>query len=103
MIEIELLHVPDCPNRPLARARLEQALAMTEVAASVREIRVTTLEEAARLGMAGSPTLRVAGEDPFAVGGTPASLSCRIYRHGDAVDGAPSLGQLVRALRARHG
>jgi hypothetical protein len=103
MVEIELLHVPDCPNRELARARLDQALASTHLAASVREVQVRSLNEAERLGMAGSPTVRVNGRDPFQTPGSEASLACRLYRHGDRLDGAPTLEELIGVMRGHRG
>jgi hypothetical protein len=56
-------------------------------------------QEAARLGMHGSPTVLVDGADPFAESGQPASMSCRLYRDSDGrADGAPSVNQLRRAI-----
>ena len=55
---------------------------------------------AARYGMHGSPTVLVNGSDPFAAPGTPASLSCRLYRdQGGPAGGAPSVAALREALR----
>ena len=49
--------------------------------------------------MHGSPTILVDGIDPFAEPGQPASVSCRLYRHGNGqVDGAPSVSQLRQAI-----
>jgi hypothetical protein len=50
--------------------------------------------------MHGSPTLLVNGSDPFAAPGTPASVSCRLYRdQGGPAGGAPSVAALREALR----
>ena len=55
--------------------------------------------DASRLGMHGSPTLLINGVDPFAAPGTPASLSCRVYRDETGQSrGAPSLAALRMAL-----
>lgn len=94
-VEIDLLYVQDCPNRSLARSRVEHALAQTGMAARVREREVRTSEEAAQLGMRGSPTILIDGTDPFADTATPATLSCRLYRHDAAVSGAPTVEQLI--------
>ena len=97
-VEIDLLYVQDCPNRSLARTRVEHALAQTGMAARVREREVRTSEEAAELGMRGSPTILIDGVDPFADDATPAAFSCRLYRDGPVVGGIPTLEQLVSVL-----
>lgn len=97
-MEIDLLYVQDCPNRSLARSRVEHALAQIGVAARVREREIRTSEEAAELGMRGSPTILIDGADPFADDATPAAFSCRLYRDEAVVGGAPTVEQLVSVL-----
>ncbi|ANP57093.1 hypothetical protein J2Z21_003503 [Streptomyces griseochromogenes] len=95
---VEMLTVPDCPNGPMLRERLTHALAgRTDV--ELTEHVVDDQTEAERRGMHGSPTLLVDGRDPFAVPGTAASVSCRLYRGTDGrVGGAPSVEELRRVL-----
>lgn len=96
-MEIRILHVPDCPNLPLARARLEKALERCSAAASLQEMAVNTADEAGRAGMRGSPTILVDGRDPFDTSeGT--SLSCRLYATPAGIDGAPSVDQLLAVV-----
>ncbi|MCX4672667.1 alkylmercury lyase family protein [Streptomyces sp. NBC_01381] len=103
-MRITVLTVPDCPNASAARERLRAALAGR--AAEVVQVEVVQVEvrdeaEAARWGMTGSPTVLLDGNDPFARPGAAPSVSCRIYRHEDgAVDGAPAVAELRRALTA---
>jgi hypothetical protein len=99
-MQVEVLTVPDCPNGPVARQRLAEALAgRDDVTVEPRVIR--TPAEAARYGMHGSPTILIDGHDPFAAPGTPASLSCRLYRDADGrAQGAPSAEQLREVLVA---
>jgi hypothetical protein len=97
-MEIDLLYLPDCPHRHLARRHLDLALARTQLAALVREREVCSSREAARLGMRGSPTILIDGHDPFADQDEPAGLSCRLYRSGASLTGAPTVSQLVDAL-----
>ncbi len=99
-MRVEVLTVPDCPNGPVARQRLAEALAgRDDVTVEPRVI--STPAEAGRYGMRGSPTILINGRDPFAEPGTPASLSCRLYRDADGrAQGAPSAGQLREALAA---
>jgi hypothetical protein len=97
-LDIDLLYVADCPNHAIARARVQIALDRTQLAAVVRGREVQSSEEAARLGMRGSPTILVDGHDPFAGGADPAALSCRLYRSDPGFSGAPTVEQLVEAF-----
>jgi hypothetical protein len=97
-VQIDLLYGNDCANRVLARERLDAALARVGLASVVRECEVRSADDAARLGMRGSPTVLVDGHDPFADGVAAASLSCRLYDNGDGLEGAPSVAGLVEAL-----
>jgi hypothetical protein len=97
-MDIDLLYVPDCPHRSLARDHVDLALARTRRRAVVREREIHSSEEADRLGMRGSPTILIDGQDPFADSDEPAGLSCRRYRSEAGVGGAPSVRQLVEAL-----
>ncbi|WP_189311289.1 alkylmercury lyase [Streptomyces brasiliensis] len=96
-MRITLLTVPDCPNAPVVRERIDRALGGR--GADVELIEVADHEAAVRLGMTGSPTVLIDGTDPFAVPGAAASLSCRLYRGPDRrAEGAPSVADLRRAL-----
>lgn len=99
-MDVTILFVPDCSNLGPTRQRLRQALDETEVAAFVTETEVTTPEEAARTGMAGSPTVLIDGREAIPEGGGEASLGCRLYREGDRFDGAPTVARLIEALTA---
>jgi hypothetical protein len=98
-MEIELLYVPDCPNRSVVRDLVELALARTQLSAVVHEREVHSSEEAERLGMRGSPTILIDGRDPFARGAGPAAMSCRLYLSDAGLSGAPTVSQLIEALR----
>lgn len=97
-MEIDLLYVPDCPNRTAARELVEVALARTQLTAAVREREIHSSEEAERVGMRGSPTVLIDGRDPFAGGAGPAAMSCRLYRSDTGFSGVPTVSQLVEAL-----
>ena len=98
-MEIDLLYVPDCPNRDAARTLVEQALVQANRVAVVREREVRSSEEAERLTMRGSPTILVNGRDPFAGdAAAPTGLACRLYRSDAGVSGVPTLRQLIAAL-----
>lgn len=102
-VDVELLYVEHCPNVALARERLTEALQQAGVDASVREQVVRDEAQAVRFGMRGSPTIRIAGVDVAAGGTDDGALSCRLYRDGDRVQGAPSVADLAAALRRRLG
>lgn len=95
-VEIEILHVADCPNLEVARQRVLEALEALGLSAAVREIEVGSAADAVRLGMNGSPTVLVDGRDPFA--GPAPSVACRLYRNGTNVEGAPSVAALAEVL-----
>jgi hypothetical protein len=100
-MQIDLLYVPDCPNREAARNLVERALAGTQRVATVREREVDSPEDARQLGMRGSPTILIDGADPFADPSQPGGLACRLYHNEAGVGGVPTLRQLVEALGGR--
>lgn len=97
-MEIDLLYVPECPHRSLARARVDDALASIGLVALVREQEIRTSEEAARFGMLGSPTILVDGRDPFRATDGSSALACRLYTSEAGYMGAPSVEQLIEVL-----
>ncbi|MFF2611758.1 organomercurial lyase [Kitasatospora sp. NPDC058046] len=97
-MRVEMLTVPDCPNGPVLEERLQLVLAGLPAVELAHHV-VEDQEEAERRGMHGSPTLLIDGRDPFAAPGTPASVSCRLYRGPDGrAGGAPSVDDLRRVL-----
>ena len=100
-MKLQILHVPDCPTVAVLIARLAEVLA-GRADVEVKQRLVGDEDEAARLGMTGSPTLLVDGTDPFAVPGTPPTVSCRLYvdETGSATR-APSAAQLRTVLAGR--
>jgi hypothetical protein len=92
-MKVEVLHVPGCPSLALLLTRLAEVLGDLQTV-STREVR--SADEAAVLGLVGSPTLLVNGIDPFAQPGRGASLSCRLERD------VPTVEQL-RAVLVRPG
>lgn len=95
-MRITVLTVPDCPNGPVVEERITAALGGRSAEVGLVEVREE--DEAARWGMTGSPTVLLDGVDPFAVAGAVPSVSCRIYRSGGTVDGAPGVADLCKAL-----
>jgi hypothetical protein len=99
-VDVELLYFDGYPNWQETEQRLREALrslGADEQAVALRT--VETPEEAERLRFRGSPTVLVDGEDPFADADAPVGLSCRLFRTPAGLAGAPTLDQLVQALR----
>ena len=99
-MQIDIVHVPDCPHLASARTRLLHAVAAAGVTASIRDVEVDTVEDAQRIGMRGSPTILIDGRDPFDAAGDGASLSCRLYPGDSRPEGAPTVQQLVAVMTA---
>jgi hypothetical protein len=97
-MRVMVLAVPDCPNAMLLNERLARVLdGRSDVLVSHQVIEEE--QEAARLGMHGSPTILADGTDPFADPGQPATVSCRLYRDSDGrIDGTPSVSQLREVI-----
>jgi hypothetical protein len=83
-VKVELLWFPGCPNWQETDQRLREALALSGTDAEVALVEVSTPEDAERLRFRGSPTV---------------GLSCRVFGTPDGLRGAPTVEQLVDALR----
>jgi hypothetical protein len=96
-MKLEVLHLPDCPNLAPMLDRLAE---VTDLPVTTRLIE--TDADAAKFGMAGSPTLLIDGSDPFAAGDNcGCGVSCRVYRDPDGrTVPAPSVEQLRDAITA---
>jgi hypothetical protein len=100
-MELTVLAVPGCPNVALLAGRLAIATAGLPGVRVIRRV-VRDERQAAALGMRGSPTLLVDGEDPFAAASQPTGLGCRLYRQADgSLAGAPPVGSLRHVLEHR--
>jgi hypothetical protein len=99
-VRLEVLHVLDCPNLPPLLQHLAEA---TDLPVATRLI--DSEADAARFGMAGSPTLLIDGADPFASPGQSAyGLSCRLYRDAPGqIVPAPTVNQLRDAINPKPG
>jgi hypothetical protein len=99
-MELEVLHIEDCPNWQEAGARASHALsALGRSDIPVVYRLLTTTDEAASTAFAGSPTLALNGADIFPSEGT-ADLACRVYPTPNGLAGLPTEPQIVDALEA---
>jgi hypothetical protein len=98
-IRINVYYRAGCPNRHFAVQRINEVLKESGVAGTVTQIQVNPEWELA-LGFLGSPTVHVNGVDvePSARTQQGPSVSCRTYREGELVDGAPSKEMICQAL-----
>jgi len=98
-MQVELLYFDGCPNWQETEQRLREAMVTAGCDVPVEHVHVTTAEQAERLSFRGSPTVLVDGVDPFADPDDPVGLSCRVFRTPEELRGAPTVQQLVEALR----
>ena len=98
-MNLEVLHIDDCPNWEEAGRRLQDALAATghgDVEVGYRLLR--TPADAAVTAFAGSPTITVNGVDLFPSDGRTSDLACRVYLTPTGLAGIPTVEQLAEAL-----
>jgi hypothetical protein len=98
-----VVHFDGCPHWILALERLEYAIGYGGVGhVEVDLVSVASQEEALDRGMRGSPTIHIDGADPFPEAGVPLGMRCRIYTTEHGMNGAPSIAQMVEALRVAY-
>ena len=100
---VELLWWDGCPSHPETLADLQRILSEEGIAAEVRRVEIESDEQARREQFAGSPTIRVDGEDIFPAEVSEAhSLTCRVYQLRDGrFSPTPDPEDLREALRRR--
>jgi hypothetical protein len=100
-MKIELLWWEGCPSHLEALEELERVLDEEGITPVVELVEIETDEQACAERFAGSPTIRIDGEDPLpAEQNAPFSLTCRIYRLRDGrVSPTPDPDDLREAVR----
>jgi hypothetical protein len=95
-VDVELVHLDDCPNWREASARLGEAMRRVGLdPARLRHRCVATAHAPA--DFPGSPTILIGGRDAFPAP-TTAGPTCRRYANGRGGDVAPSVPDLIVAL-----
>jgi hypothetical protein len=98
-MEIEVLHIEECPSWVEAGKRLETALATTGHATTIITYRlIQTPEDASQVPFAGSPTITLDGRDLFPSDGRTTDLACRIYSTPAGLAALPTTEQLQEAI-----
>jgi len=101
VVDVELLVVPDCPNKSVALSMLRVAFDRVDLAApSVRTTVIASQEQAQARGFVGSPTILINGVDPFAAAGQSPAYACRVYATPAGLSGVPPLDEVISALTA---
>ncbi|MFY9633434.1 MAG: thioredoxin family protein [Cellulosimicrobium cellulans] len=102
-MRIEILHIDDCPNTAKAVDQVEAALTALGYENGVVHLRrIGSPADTVGTGFAGSPTITANGIDIFPEGAPSSDLACRIYPTPGGYAGAPTVDQVMEALRS-HG
>ncbi len=98
-MKVEILYFDGCPTYLEAEKALQGVLEEHGVDAEVELVAVNTDEEAQELRFAGSPAIRVDGEDLFPVPQRAGyALGCRMYVTPEGLRGSPTAEMLEEAL-----
>lgn len=102
-MKVELLWWEGCPSWPGALDQLKAIMGELGMdPESVELRRVESDEQAERERFAGSPTIRVDGEDVVPQNGEPIGLACRVYRLRDGrISPTPDPADVREALERR--
>ena len=101
-MEIEVLHIDECPSWSVAAERVREALdglGLSDAKVETRLLR--TPDEARVTAFAGSPTITLGGDDLFPSEGRTADLACRVYMTDRGLAGMPTTAQIAEAIRSR--
>ena len=99
---VELLWFDDCPNHESVRQMLSEVVAELAPGATLIDRNASDPDEAARLRLAGSPTVRVNGRDvdPRYLDPGDYTPRCRLYWTAEGLRGVPERSWIQAALRA---
>jgi hypothetical protein len=100
-MNVEVLHIDDCPNWEEAADRLREALRSTghgDESIGFRLVRSS--EDAVGTAFAGSPTITLDGVDLVPSQGATSDLACRIYLTSNGLAGLPTVDQLIEGIQA---
>jgi hypothetical protein len=100
-MELEILHIVDCPNWQQAGRRLRDALNATGHAdESIGYRLLRWSDDAVGTAFAGSPTITLDGVDLIPSGGATTELACRIFVTPSGLAVLPTVDQLAEGIRA---
>lgn len=99
-IDITLQYFDGCPNWKVAEKEIREAVDGLGIDAEIVYEKIESQDHAEEAGFRGSPTVLIAGRDPFADDNAPIGLSCRVFRTGTKPSGSPGVEALQQALRS---
>jgi len=102
VVKVELLWFSGCPNWPEPGARVRKAVSLAGATTDVVSVEVTTLEDAERLRLRGSPTVSIDGRDAFAQESGSVGLSCRAFRTPEGCGASRRSSSSSTSHGARH-
>jgi hypothetical protein len=97
-MHITLQYFDSCPNWRIAESRVKSIIDDNDLEVTLSYQRIETPEDAERYGFAGSPTLIIDGQDPFAPETPQVGLACRTYLTAAGTAESPTVEQLEKAL-----
>ncbi|HVM25853.1 MAG TPA: hypothetical protein VM253_10695 [Candidatus Limnocylindrales bacterium] len=98
-MRVELLYAEDDPASMPARQNLVEVLTEDAFETPIQMIAVASAEDAELLGMRGTPTIRIDGEDIDPGWDGPIGLEPRSYGDGGAVPGKDVIRRAVERAR----
>ena len=102
-MRVEVLYFEGCPTYRTTETLLRDVLDKEGIEAMVDLVRVDTNEEAELLRFAGSPSIRLNGEEMFPVPERDDwALGCRTYQTPEGLMGSPTREIIREALASRN-
>ena len=101
-MEIEVLHIDECPNWEDAGKTLAEVIEELELTnVTLRFTLIRTSKDATEHRFAGSPTILIDGVDAVPGVDPTTDRACRIYRDGPRTAGIPTRETLRAAILSR--
>ncbi|GAC1505192.1 MAG: hypothetical protein NVS1B3_03070 [Candidatus Dormibacteraceae bacterium] len=100
-MEVVIQYFDGCSGWAAAREAVAGAIRALHLDVEITLLKVESDEDALRVGFHGSPSILVDGQDLFPNEASPVGMSCRVYLVDEKRQDAPSVHQLIEALRPR--
>lgn len=98
-MKVTIQYFDGCPHWKVADERVRRVLQDASADEVTLEYElIDSPETAEQVGFHGSPTILVDGRDPFVTGVQQVGMSCRVFRTGDGIQGAPTEAELRKLL-----
>ena len=98
-VELEVLHIDDCPNWEEAGVRLRDALDSSgHTGARITYRLIRSAADVEGTAFAGSPTITLDGVDLFPSARATSDLACRIYLTPTGLAGLPTTDQIIERI-----